>query len=133
MEIPELSKARDVPGFEKNTQRWVIFPRTSYMNHRIIFERNTNVLPEVFSKSGLNKVEGEDGNLAIATGGISYTYVKEALALLGVKDVPVLKIGTPYPFPADLASEFMQSKSHILVVEELDPVIEDALLHIKAA
>ena len=133
MEIPGLPKAREIPGFEKNTQRWVIFPRTSYMNHRIIFERNTNVLPEVFSKSGLNKIEGGDGNLAIVTGGISYAYVKEALALLGAKDIPVLKIGTPYPFPSDLASEFMQSKSHLLVIEELDPVIEDALLHIKAA
>lgn len=133
MKIPGLPKAREIPGFEKNTQRWVIFPRTSYMNHRIIFERNTNVLPEVFSKSGLNKIEGGDGNLAIVTGGISYAYVKEALALLGAKDIPVLKIGTPYPFPSDLASEFMQSKSHLLVIEELDPVIEDALLHIKAA
>ena len=132
MEIPELPKAREVPGFEKNTQRWVIFPRTSYMNHRIIFERNTNVLPDDFSRSKLNKIEGGDGNLAIATGGISYTYVKEALSLLGQKDIPVLKIGTPYPFPAELASDFMQSKSHILVVEELDPVIEDALIHIKA-
>ena len=42
MDIPELPKAREIPGFEKNSQRWVIFPRTSYMNHRIIFERNTN-------------------------------------------------------------------------------------------
>ena len=132
MEIPELPKAREVPGFEKNTQRWVIFPRTSYINHRIIFERNANVLPDDFSRSKLNKIEGGDGNLAIATGGISYTYVKEALSLLGQKDIPVLKIGTPYPFPAELASDFMQSKSLILVVEELDPLIEDALIHIKA-
>lgn len=132
MEIPELPKAREIPGFEKDTQRWVIFPRTSYLNHKKIFEHNTKVLPEVFSKSSLNRTEGTDNNLAIATGGVSYAYVKEALALLGQSEVPVLKIGTPYPFPAELASDFMQNKSHILVIEELDPVIEDALLAIKA-
>ena len=134
MDIPELPKAREIPGFEKNTQRWVIFPRTSYMNHRIIFERNTNVLPEEFSKLPYNKIENNsnpDSNLGIVTGGVSYAYVKEALALLGKEDTPVLKIGTPYPFPKFIAEDFLQSKSHVLVIEELDPVIEDALIQIK--
>lgn len=134
MDIPELPKAREIPGFEKNSQRWVIFPRTSYMNHRIIFERNTNVLPEEFSKLPYNKIENNsnpDSNLGIVTGGVSYAYVKEALALLGKEDTPVLKIGTPYPFPKFIAEDFLQSKSHVLVIEELDPVIEDALIQIK--
>ena len=134
MDIPELPKAREIPGFEKNTQRWVIFPRTSYMNHRIIFERNTNVLPEEFSKLPYNKIENNsnpDSNLGIVTGGVSYAYVKEALALLGKEDTPVLKIGTPYPFPKFIAEDFLQSKSHVLVIEELDPVIEDALIQLK--
>lgn len=133
MEIPQLPKARPVSGFEKDTQKWVIFPRTSFMKHRIVFERNTNVLPEEFSKSKLNFTKGDSSeNLAIATGGISYAYVMEALQLLGKTDVPVLKIGTPYPFPKELAADFMMNKSHVLVIEELDPVIEDALIHVKA-
>ncbi len=130
----DLPKAREIPGFEKDSQRWVIFPRTSYLNHKKIFDRNVNVLPEDFSRCGLNFVynENKENNLAIVTGGISYAYVREVLNLLELDDVPVLKIGTPYPFPDPLAAEFLQSKSHVLVVEELDPVIEDALLKLKA-
>ena len=62
----------------------------------------------------------------VACGGVSYTYVREALALLGA-ECPVLRIGTPYPFPNSLAREFMGMVNSVMVFEELDPVIEDAL------
>lgn len=132
MAVPPLEKCRKNGMFEKDTKRWVIFPRTSYLNHKRIFERNETVLPDVFSKSRFNTVEnGNCGSLAVVCGGISYAYVKEALAILGKKDVPLLKIGTPYPFPSELAEDFISSKTHVLVVEELDPVVEEALLLLK--
>lgn len=132
MEFPVLEKAPVNGEFKKDTMRWVIFPRTSYNNHKRIFDRNENILPSEFSKSRWNKIENEGSSLGIACGGISYCYVKEALSLLGQKNIPVMKIGTPYPFPIDLAEEFMSQCSHVLVVEELDPVIEEELLLTKA-
>lgn len=132
MELPLLEKASANGEFKKDTMRWVIFPRTSYNNHKRIFNRNENILPAEFSKSRWNKIENEGSSLGIACGGISYCYVKEALSLLGQKNIPVMKIGTPYPFPIDLAEEFMSQCSHVLVVEELDPVIEEELLLTKA-
>ena len=69
-------------------------------------------------------------NVAFAAGGISYCYLMEALSLLGLKDIPVLKIGTPYPFPKPLAEEFLKSHEQIVVFEELDPVIEENLIKI---
>ena len=68
--------------------------------------------------------------VAFAAGGISYCYLMEALSLLGLKDIPVLKIGTPYPFPKPLAEEFLKSHEQIVVFEELDPVIEENLIKI---
>ncbi len=62
----------------------------------------------------------------VACGGVTYAYVREALKLLGA-ECPVLRIGTPYPFPDELARDFLRSVSSVLVLEELDPVIEDAL------
>ena len=132
MELPLLEKASANGEFKKDTMRWVIFPRTSYNNHKRIFNRNENILPAEFSKSRWNKIENEGSSLGIACGGISYCYVKEALSFLGQKNIPVMKIGTPYPFPIDLAEEFMSQCSHVLVVEELDPVIEEELLLTKA-
>ncbi|MGN1345815.1 MAG: indolepyruvate ferredoxin oxidoreductase subunit alpha [Eubacteriales bacterium] len=114
-------------GFQKDTQRWVIFPRTSYLNH-IRIEERVPTLSDEFSASPFNRMEGT-GRIGIACGGISYAYVTEAIRILGVCDrVSVLKIGTPYPFPEKLAVGFIQSTDKILVAEELDPVIERELI-----
>lgn len=132
MEISELTSCRKNGNFEKDTKRWVIFPKTSFLNHKRIFNRNVHILPTVFSENRFNFVENEkSGNLAIICGGISYSYVKEALVLLNKYDIPLLKIGTPYPFPSSLAEDFLMSKTHVLVIEELDPVIEEELILLK--
>ncbi|MCQ2596927.1 MAG: indolepyruvate ferredoxin oxidoreductase subunit alpha [Treponema sp.] len=131
MEFPELSPCRKNGEFEKDSARWVIFPRSSFMNHKRIFERNEKILPKEFSESRWNVVSGQNESVkAFAAGGISYQYLKEALSILGMEDAPVLKIGTPYPFPENLAEDFMKKYREITVFEELDPVIEKQLLYI---
>ena len=60
MELPELSECRTPGVFEKDTQRWVIFPRTSYNNHKRIFARNEEELPQVFSKSAFNFIDNNN-------------------------------------------------------------------------
>ena len=139
MDFPELGPCRKPGQFEKDSKRWVIFPRASYNNHKRIFERNEKTLPAEFSKSKWNPVvecsqseciKTTGKNVAFAAGGISYCYLMEALSLLGLKDFPVLKIGTPYPFPKPLAEEFLKSHEQIVVFEELDPVIEENLIKI---
>jgi indolepyruvate ferredoxin oxidoreductase alpha subunit len=41
--------------------------------------------------------------------------------------VSVLKIGTPYPLPARLAEKMLRNVDEVLVVEELEPFVEDAV------
>ncbi len=127
VKIDDEYVAHTPEGFVKDTQRWVIFPRTSYLNH-IRIEERTPVLADEFSASPFNKIEG-NGKIGIACGGISYAYVTEAVKILGIAErVSVLKIGTPYPFPKKLAVEFIKNTDKILVSEELDPVIERELV-----
>ena len=45
-------------------------------------------------------------------------------------DIRTFKVGTPYPFPAKLAESFLDGLDAVLVLEELDPVVEEALLEI---
>ena len=40
------------------------------------------------------------------------------------KDIPILKIGAPYPFPEKPALEFMAQCEKVVVIEETDSVIE---------
>ena len=141
MDFPELEPCRPRGTFEKNTKRWVIFPRASYMNHKRIFERNEKILPAEFSKNRWNSIVAHPNNapgIAFATGGISYCYLMEALAILKAEypentvlaNAEVLKIGTPYPFPKALAENFLREHERIVVFEELDPVIEDNLIRV---
>ncbi len=135
MEIDAAGKYRNVPkGFVKDTGRFVIFPRTSYLNHKKIEERNPQI-GDLFSEymGNKHKVYGDakkPKRLGIATGGISYAYTREAIIMdgYGKRDFSLLKVGTPFPFPAKLALEFLQQVDEVLCMEELDPVIEKELL-----
>ena len=70
----------------------------------------------------------KDGSaeIGIVTSGVSYTYVLEALRFLEL-DAPVLKLGMTHPLPRDIIADFMRKVSKILVVEELDPFLEERL------
>ena len=62
-------------GFVKDTMRWVIFPKTSYLNHIKIENRNKE-LSKVFSEEYQRNEYSDNGDtvLGIAAGGVSYAY-----------------------------------------------------------
>ncbi len=125
VEVDDVRAELPQDGFVKDTARWVIFPRSSYLNH-IKLEERVPVLGEEFSSYSYNSVTGK-GRRGIATGGISYEYTKEALGGSGAK---LMRVATPYPFPERLALEFLEGLDEVLVVEELDPVIERELVYL---
>ena len=75
--LREAKGIRPAEGFRKDTSRWVIFPRTSYLNH-IKLEENAPKIGQDFSGYRFNQLEGE-GTFGIATAGISATYTREVL------------------------------------------------------
>ena len=116
-------------GFVKDSKRWVIFPRLSYANHQKIEARNAE-LSKVFSEYKRNKIlfGAERSELGIAAGGISYSYVLEAMKETG--RLSLFKVSTPFPFPEEKALEFLKGKKEVLCIEELDPVIERELIYV---
>ena len=126
IEVPEINNPEPPEGFIKDTSRWVIFPKLAYQAKLRVAGREKDFAEE-FSEYKGNTIEGS-GPVGIACGGISYAYVKEAIR--GHEDsFTVMKIATPYPFPADLARQFMLGVDKIICFEELDPYIEDALIY----
>ncbi|MDO5293874.1 MAG: indolepyruvate ferredoxin oxidoreductase subunit alpha [bacterium] len=121
--LPALTKPE---GFIKD-KRWVIFPRLSYQN-KIKLEARESILSKDFSELSYNKLTGT-GKLGIACGGVSYTYIKEELNKTK-EEYKLLKVATPFPFPEELALSFLEGLEKVLVFEELDPVIEDALIYL---
>ena len=113
-------------GFVKDSSKWVIFPRLAYQNH-LLLEKMLLEVSEEFSHYRFNEITGS-GKFGIATGGVSYEYIKE---IIGDRDdIRILKIATPNPFPSALALEFLSGLETVLVVEELDPVIENELINL---
>lgn len=110
---------RGARGFAKS-EKWVIFPRLAYAaKERLVAEEEA--LAAEFSRYAGNRLYGE-GRLGIAMGGVAAAYAREA-------GFPAryLEIATPYPFPEELALSFLREVDAVLALEELDPVIEDAL------
>ncbi len=127
IEVKDEAEYKKLPveGFIKDSSRWVIFPRLSVINHAKIEQRNA-ALSDTLSDYAGNQILKGSGRKGIASHGINFTYVQEAMT----EAVPLLRIATPFPFPERKAVEFMQDLDEVLCVEELDPVIERALVYV---
>lgn len=123
IELKPGKAAVEADGFRKDP-RWVIFPPLAYKRH-VILEDMQLKLEENADNSEFNKVTG-NAKVGIAASGISYAYVHDVIEKLGV-EAKLFKVGTPYPFPKRLARQFVRGLSKVLVIEELDPVVEEAL------
>ena len=126
--------------FEKDPSRWVCLPANERRNRRLMIDRLSRIKKAVnnLPYNQLTLIEG--AKQGIIACGISYTYVLEALRWLGLENKsPLLKIGTPYPMPEELTKKFLESVPEVLVVEELEPIVEnqvkviakDADIHVK--
>ncbi|WP_010480080.1 indolepyruvate ferredoxin oxidoreductase subunit alpha [Thermococcus zilligii] len=126
-ELPEEIKQarRKFGNFKKNPERYVDIPAFQKKKHPWLLETIEKFRGE-FNGSPFNWIEGdENAKVGIIAPGLSYAYVKEALAWLGVENVKILKLGTPYPVPYGLLEKFLEGLERVLIVEELEPVVEE--------
>lgn len=114
-------------GFVKDP-KWVIFPPLSYKRHLEI-EKQQSEISDIFSKSKFNSIS-VNGPIGIASGGVTYSIVKDVLSDFKLSDISLLKIGAVFPPPDKLYLEFLSKTKEILVLEELDPVIEEQLIYL---
>ena len=111
--------------FEKDPSQWVMVPANAYKLHIKLNEKQEGIRKE-FESSPWNKLEMSNSKIGVIASGISYLYAKEAINSLKVK-VSFLKIGT-YPPPMNLINELLENVEQVLIVEELEPVIEEYML-----
>ncbi|MDR3147334.1 MAG: 4Fe-4S binding protein [Treponema sp.] len=128
-------------GFDKQGGRWVIFPSLSYRSHLKIEEELRDMADEL-SGYHANRITPEAPGApaprrGIACGGVSRAYVKELVATGPFRGeaspLPRILEIAAFPFPDKLARQFLEGLDEVLVVEELDPVIEDALTRLCGA
>ncbi len=76
--------------------------------------------------SPYNIVEGR-GRWGILCNGVSYNYVRDAVAELKIADrVTILRIGFSHPLPVRMIQNFLKGCDKVLVVEEGEPYLEES-------
>lgn len=124
IEIADDYKAKDYEGFIKDSSKWVIFPRLSLANHRMIESRNLEIGRD-FSDYAGNTCEGGASKKAVFASGVSYAYAKEYLK--NHPEIKLIKIATPHPFPEDFVLKALEGVEELICIEELGPYVENQL------
>ena len=124
--LGELPPRKTKTTFNKNPFHYVCVPAVSRNLHKLLLEKYNQAL-EQSEKSPFNEIMGS-GKWGIVANGASVNYVQDAVSDLGIEDkVSILKLGFSYPVPKDLCTRFMKQVEKVLVVEELEPVMENDL------
>ncbi|MDO4870174.1 MAG: thiamine pyrophosphate-dependent enzyme [Bacillota bacterium] len=94
--------------------------------HGFLLEKLERARAE-FEGSDFNHYNGvKDAKKLIITGGTGMKYVLDAIEDIGIEDeVGVLSLGTLWPLPEKLITEHLAKAEKVLVVEEVDPFLEE--------
>lgn len=90
-------------------------------NAHVRVEQRTKDLIAYAEDCELNRVEMGDSSLGIITGSTSYQYAREVFG----ERTSILKLGMSYPLPEKLIRDFAAKVDRVIVLEELDPIIEN--------
>ena len=119
-------KPRPAIPYVKDISRTIPVPMFA-RGHRLAAQKRTAAMEEASCASPFNRVEGlpPAGGakpFGIVTSAVAYQYVKEIFP-----DFPVLKLGWTNPLPRRLVADFAEKCGKVLVVEELDPFLEEQI------
>jgi indolepyruvate ferredoxin oxidoreductase alpha subunit len=107
--------------FPRNPAKYVMVPGNAVKRHPIIEQRIKEVA-EFAESFPFNRVEPADKSLGIITAGVAYQYAKEVFPTASI-----LRLGMTWPVPEQLIRQFAASVDRLIVIEELDPFIEEAV------
>ncbi|MFQ6051565.1 MAG: indolepyruvate ferredoxin oxidoreductase subunit alpha [Candidatus Hydrothermarchaeota archaeon] len=109
-------------NFKKDPKRFVCVPAHSRPLHANL-NKKLKDMEKYSEESELNYSEIND-KLGVISSGVSRNYVREALHLLGLK-ASVFEIGITHPLPRKRLIDFLNNVERVLIVEELEPYIEE--------
>ena len=107
------------PSFQYDVQKYVMLPVHARLRHPLVEERLVKLA--AFAESfPLNKVHWGKRRLGVVTSGVAYQYAREVFP-----QVSFLKLGMTYPPPQNLIRHFAAQVDRLIVIEELDPFLQE--------
>ena len=116
--------------YKKNIAKNIPVPMFA-RQHRVNAQKRTEAMEKEANRSKFNKVvkpakgvkvSAKAKGLGIITSAVAYQYVREIFP-----DCQILKLGWTNPLPKALVTKFAKSVKKLLVVEELDPFLEEQI------
>jgi indolepyruvate ferredoxin oxidoreductase alpha subunit len=122
--LGEIKRTKQKAEFVKNLEKFnTVSPHTIEMHKRIL--QKMEDIKKISEKTKFNfSINEKKAKVGVIVCGAPFGYVMEALEKLNVK-LPVLKLGLTYPVPEQKISKFIKNLNSVLIVEELDPWIEN--------
>ena len=106
-------------AFARRPEKYVMIPAYARRRHPLVEERVAR-LAEYAESFPFNRAELQDRRIGIIGVGVAYQYAREVMP-----EASFLKLGMGYPLPARTIREFAGRVGRLLVVEELDPFVEE--------
>ncbi|MBC7238001.1 MAG: indolepyruvate ferredoxin oxidoreductase subunit alpha, partial [Chloroflexi bacterium] len=125
--VVELGADRQIVGdgqkldYRIDTTKYVMVPANARRRHPVMEERIRR-LTAYADEFPLNRVEMGDKGLGIVTAGVAYQYAREVFP-----QASFLHLGMTYPLPRKMVADFAAQVERLIVVEELDPFIEEEI------
>ncbi|MFH1102393.1 MAG: indolepyruvate ferredoxin oxidoreductase subunit alpha [Pseudomonadota bacterium] len=115
-----------IGDFQKDPFNLVPIPAVSRKLHAKLLG-NIEKAAELSEHSPYNFISG-NGPWGIICNGVSYNYVDDAVTDLGIRNkARILRIGFSHPMPTDRITSFLKGCEKVLVVEEGEPFMEEAV------
>ena len=123
--VVELGERQENPKklekFPRNLPKYNCTAQYAREMH-IRIEENLKKMAEYAETMPMNFIEWNDRSIGIITSGVCYAYVKEVFP-----KASVLKLGMTFPLPPKKIKEFADGVDKVIVLEELDPVLEEQI------
>jgi indolepyruvate ferredoxin oxidoreductase alpha subunit len=112
----------EITGFEMDIDKYVMMPNFAKPRHQVVLKR-LEALKQFSEETPLNRIEWGDKKVGVVTSGVSYMHAREVLP-----HASFFKLGFSYPMPLKKITDFANQVEKLIVVEELEPFIEEGLI-----
>ena len=125
----KIEKSKEKGKFEKNPML-VPMPEIARARHPKLIEmlEKAEKISETYPYNEIINI-GKQSEWGIITSGVSYNYVREISEELNL-NVKILKLGMTHPIPKNICKKFIRSCKKIIIVEELEPILENQIKQI---
>jgi len=108
-------------GFPRDYRKYVMLPANARQRHVQVEKRLLEITAFTETLS-VNIVDAGSSELGVISSGVAYQYAKQTFP-----EASFLKLGMPYPLPKDMIKDFASKVKKLLVIEELDPFLEESI------